>query len=244
MLVCKLDASGTDKANPNICMAGYVALLPAWMEFELVARPILDRYGVTVLHAKEFYDTDGEFEGWSRDKKEQFIREVQYKCIVGRLDAGVLFVAPKSAWLQAKRDHKLAHNESAFGFCFRAIIDQLFSDVIIGKAIAQGETLTFVLEAGDENAGDAERIFNEARAFSSWNWQKLHSFGFAGKETAIGLQIADFLAVTSRKYVDQYSDERGYSPEPAIVSILRDRIYLIDMAAVSFFPTPPKKKSS
>ena len=30
-------------------------------------------------------------------------------------------------------------------FCFRRLIDQLYSDAIIGRAIAQGETLTFCL---------------------------------------------------------------------------------------------------
>lgn len=95
VLVCKLDASGTDPDNPIVCMAGYVAMLSAWMDFEQVARPIFNRYGVTVLHAKEFYDTKGEFAGWSRDKKHAFIREIQNQCILGRLDAGVVFGAPK-----------------------------------------------------------------------------------------------------------------------------------------------------
>ncbi|MGA7789071.1 MAG: hypothetical protein WCA56_12990, partial [Xanthobacteraceae bacterium] len=64
------------------------------------------------------------------------------------------------------------------------------------------------------------------------------------KESAKGLQIADFLAVTSRKYINLYSNERGYAPEPAIVSILRERIYLIDQSAVSFFPDLRKRRSS
>jgi len=243
VIVCKLDASGTDGGNENVCMAGYVAQLSAWMDFELVARSVLDRYGVGILHAKEFYDTKGDFAGWSRDKKEAFIREIQYKCILGRIDAGVIFGAPKSEWIKAKRTHNLAHQESAFGFCFRVIIDQLFGDIVIREALGKGETLTFVLESGDQNAGDAQRIFNEARAFSSWNRDKLYSFGFAPKESAIGLQVADFLAVTSRKYIDQYSPETGYPPEPAIVSILRERIWLIDQVSVSFFPTPKKRLS-
>lgn len=243
VLVCKLDASGTDPENPIVCMAGYVAMLSAWMDFERVARPIFDRYGVTVLHAKEFYDTKGEFEGWSRDKKHAFIREIQDRCILGRLDAGVVFGAPKAEWVKAKRIHNLAPRESAFGFCFRAVIDMLLTDVIIGKAVAQGETMTFVLEAGDNNAGDAERIFNEARAKNEWNRTKFFSFGFAAKELAIGLQIADFLAVTSRKYMARYSSENGYAPEPEIISILRDRFYLIDQTAVSFFPTKAGRSS-
>jgi hypothetical protein len=37
VLVCKLDASGTDCGNNNkiVTMAGYVGLLPGWSEFEI-----------------------------------------------------------------------------------------------------------------------------------------------------------------------------------------------------------------
>jgi hypothetical protein len=59
VLVCKLDASGTDAANPIVTMGGYVGMLSGWLDFEVRARALFDRYGVTVLHAKEFYDTDG-----------------------------------------------------------------------------------------------------------------------------------------------------------------------------------------
>ena len=245
VLVCKLDASGTtDKDSPIVCMAGYVAMLSAWLSFEQAAKPIFDDYGVGVLEGKNFYRNKGAFRGWKQDRKEAFIRDIQHNAIVGRLDAGVIFSAPKHAWLSAKRKHNLAHQESAFGFCFRAIIDCLLGDVMIGETIRKGETLSFVLESGDSNAYDAQRIFNEARAFTAWNRQKLFSFGFAAKEPARGLQIADFLAVTSRKYINLYSDERGYAPEPAIVSILRERIHLIDQTAVSFFPDLRRQKSS
>jgi hypothetical protein len=247
VLVCKLDMSTTDDEKTVVCMAGYLAMLPAWMDFELTARPLFDSYGVSVLHAKEFYDTKGDFAGWSRIKKETFIRDIQNKCILGRLDLGLVFAAPKMAWREAKQQHRLADNESAFGFCFRAIIDNLLKDEIVSRAVAAGETLTFVLESGDSNANDALRIFNQAKKLSSWHERIFYSFGFADKKSAIGLQIADFLAVTSRKYISSYSAEDGYPPEPAIVSILRDRIYLIDLAAERFVPDlryQKKKRSS
>ena len=245
VLVCKLDASGTtDQDSPVVCMAGYVASLPAWLSFEHAAKSIFDEYGVEVLEGKKFYRNKGEFRGWKDDKKESFIRDIQHNAILGRLDAGVVFSAPKAAWVSAKREHNLAHQESAFGFCFRAIIDALFGDAIIGEVLRKGETLSLVLEFGDSNAGDAQRIFNEAKAFSAFNRQKLYSFGFASKESARGLQIADFLAVTSRRYINLYSDNAGYAPEPQIASILREKLYLIDHSAVSFFPDLRKRKSS
>lgn len=242
MLVCKLDTSTTDDEKAVVCMAGYLALLPAWAAFEIAARRVLDEYKVTLLHAKEFYDTKGDFAGWPRDKKEGFVRKLQHNCILGRLDLGVVFAAPKAAWTEAKREHGGAHSESVFGFCFRAILDQILQDEIVGKVIADGETLSFVLESGDENAGDALRIWREAKARHN---HLLYSFGFAAKDSAIGLQIADFLAVTSRKYISRHNAVGSYPEEPAIASILREGIYLIDIAAERFVPDPRwvKKKN-
>jgi hypothetical protein len=64
----------------------------------------------------------------------------------------------------------------------------------------------------------------------------LYSFGFAKKKNMIRSQIADLLAVYSRRYVNKYDDENGYADEPSIISILRDGMYMIDEVAHSFIP--------
>jgi hypothetical protein len=226
VLVCKLDASGTDAANPIITMGGYVGMLNGWLVFEIRARALFDRYGVTVLHAKQFYDTDGEFEGWSRVKKETFIRELQ-DCVLGRLDLGITTSTIKAEFLKVKKERNIGHNESVFGFCLRHTIARLLSDVVLEAVFNKGLDLTIIHESGDENAGDAQRVFNQIKSVSPEHNRRLRSFGFADKASTIGLQIGDFLAVTSRKYVGKYSDTTGYPEQPTILSILQDRIYLI-----------------
>jgi hypothetical protein len=235
VLVCKLDASGTDRTNKTVTMAGYVGLLPAWSEFEIRARAICDREHVSILHAKEFYDTKSDFSGWSRHRKEAFVRAIR-DASLGKLDLGITFSVIKTEFVKAKQEHQLAQSESPFGFCFRSIIDRLFSDPIISEVLERGENLTFILESGDENAGDAQRIFNQIKAMNPRFDRRLYSFGFADKRSSIGLQWADLLAVTSRRYIDKYDDQSGYPKEPTIISILRDRIYLIDEVATSFYP--------
>jgi hypothetical protein len=121
VLVCKLDASGTDRGNKIVTMGGYVALLLPWHKFEIEARKVCEREGVSVIHAKEFYDTDGDFAGWSRGKKESFVREI-HAISLGKLELGVTFSIPKSEFYNAKRQHHVAHSESPFGFCLRSII--------------------------------------------------------------------------------------------------------------------------
>jgi hypothetical protein len=166
------------------------------------------------------------FAGWSRTKKETFIRELQ-DCILGRLDLGITTSTVKAEFLKMKRDRNRGHNESAFGFCFRHSVARLLSDVVLEAAYEKGLDLTVVHESGDENGEDAVRVFNEIKRVSPEHNKRLRSFGFADKASTIGLQIGDFLAVTSRKYVGKYSDTTGYPEQPAILSILQDRIYLI-----------------
>ena len=66
----------------------------------------------------------------------------------------------------------------------------------------------------DDNAGDIQRVFNTVKAISPIHNRRLRSFGFADKASSIGLQIGDFLAVTSRKYVGKYSHNTGYPEQP------------------------------
>lgn len=234
VLVCKLDASGTtDADNDILTIGGYLAMLHPWMEFEVLARKYLDDHGVGVLRAKEFYDTDDDFKGWSRTKKETFVRGIQDNLILRRMDLGIAMSITKSAYLQAKHTHNVAHNESAFGFCFRMILDKLLGDVVVRAMFAKGYDLSIVLESGDANAGDACRVWNQVKAITPEYDQALHSIGFLDKKKSVGLQIGDFLAGTTRRYVRKY-DESGYPEEPTILSILRDRIYLIAEVATDF----------
>lgn len=165
VLVCKSDASGTDRTNKIVTMAGYLGFLPEWSNFEIDARAICVREGVEVLHAKEFYDTKGDFAGWSRDRKQKFVRDI-HDISLGRLELGISFSVEKSKFVNAKREHRVAHSESAFGFGFRSIAYGLMYDVVVSEILKKGENLTFVLESGDVNGEDAHRIFKWMKGLS------------------------------------------------------------------------------
>lgn len=236
VLVCKLDASGTtDRDSQHVTMAGHVGMLPAWTDFEIKAREVFDRFGVGVLHTKEFYDTKGDFADWPREKKESFVRSV-HAVTLGRLELGVSFSVLKSKFLEAKKNHKVARSELAFGFCFRAISHALVTDAVLICLLTKGENLSFVLESGDSNANDAQRIFNWIKQQNTEFDRIFYSFGFADKRSSAGLQWADFLAVITRRYADQYTKLGTYPSEPTIISILRDQFYMIDHVAEVFVP--------
>ena len=116
------------------------------------------------------------------------------------------------------------------------------NDEILSRVLAEGEKLTFVLERGYKNARDAERIFNWAKTINPDFDRILYSFGFAEKRSSVVLQWADFLAVTTRRYADAYAKLGSCPEEPKIISILRDRIHMIDLVAESLVPVAKRRR--
>ena len=76
MLVCYFDDSGKDPQNPITTIAGYIARDVACPRFEADVGNVYRVRRARVLHAKELHDTDGEFAGWSKLRKQAFISRV------------------------------------------------------------------------------------------------------------------------------------------------------------------------
>jgi hypothetical protein len=145
----------------------------------------------------------------------------------------------KSEFAQLKKRRNIGHNESAHGFVLRHSIARLLSDVVLEEAYQKGVSLTIVHENGDANAADMQRVFNVIKKISPEHNRRLASFGSADKESSVGLQIGDFLAVTARKYINRTDALGRYPEEPAILSILRDGIYMIDDVVIGWNEEQP-----
>jgi Protein of unknown function (DUF3800) len=212
MLVCYLDDSGTDKEAPVLTMAGYVASFTGWTLFEYDAKKTFADFKVSVLHGKEFNDTKGDFEEWSRRKKEAFAARL-YRDLTKVVHFGVTASIKKAAHARAKSLGEQP-SESPYGHCFRQILNQIMPSAVMKTAAMQGGTLSFVVEAGNKNDADVVRVFNEEK------WSPRHigiekylkKVSFADKTSCIALQMADFLAYHARRYVMQCEKARAYLP--------------------------------
>lgn len=76
MLVCYLDDSGKDPQCSITTLAGYIARDTAWEAFETGVEPWFTEFNVKVSHSRDLHATDGEFEGWSRLKKQAFVSRI------------------------------------------------------------------------------------------------------------------------------------------------------------------------
>ncbi len=85
-----------------------------------------------------------------------------------------------------------------YTFCFNVIIDWILRDISVGR-LAHTEGVSFVLESGHENNGEAERAFYDVRKLHSLEGV-LRSMCFVPKEHCRAIQMADLLAFYSRRH--------------------------------------------
>jgi hypothetical protein len=70
----RLDETGTDGRSTYAIVAGGVSVPQFWKEVENKYSRLLASRRVSVFHWKEWMDRDGDFKGWSKLKRERFIR--------------------------------------------------------------------------------------------------------------------------------------------------------------------------
>jgi hypothetical protein len=239
MLVCYLDESGTEKGSPIITVGGYVALESAWQSFERNVAQVFDSYGVRHLHGVEFEHRDDPYKRWCSIKQNTFVSELA-DALRQTVEFGVCFSVRKDAYVLAKNAHGLNRNESAYGFAFRGVFEHILRDQIVRDAIARlRASLSFVMESGCKNEQDVRRIFELNKAHPSLT-KVMGNLAFALKNSTIALQMADFLAYQTRRYVAKCEANDGnYVPMSPTLEAMTDRIYYIDHVATGFYPTKP-----
>jgi hypothetical protein len=117
-----LDESGTHKGAILSVMAGFVADARQWRKFEKRASKLFKRFRVDVFHTIDVRRTDKDFEGWSVDRKIEFLDEFQH-IINETLEHGVSAVLREDDY-----DYylglpwpKKARKDSRYALMFRAL---------------------------------------------------------------------------------------------------------------------------
>lgn len=233
--VCYLDEARTDAESALVTMAGYIAPYVDWLPFETAAQTEFDARGIKVLHGMDLHGGKKEFKGWDRTKKEEFVTALQ-----GHLKAtgalGVAFSVAKAEFVAAKKLHKVMSSESSYGFCFRSIVSLLCKDPVMRMnfdTIPEAD-ISFILETGNKNSGDVDRIFAALKVNSPFRG-RLKAVTFAAKDSTKSLQMADLLAFYSRRHIAKYDQKGGGYPEvPRMLEILHTGIHIEPIVAHDF----------
>jgi hypothetical protein len=191
LLVCYLDDSGEAK-EPVITCAGYLSLAENWKTFEQFGRKAFDQLGLRYLHAVDLHHRRGFFKDWNSQQTNEFARDL-YRLLKPDVGMGFEFSVLKSRFNKVVRKG----GGSAFGFCFKGILDRILKNDRVTTVLAEPEAnLSFVVEAGHPNNAEVASVFDLLKKTTEL---PLGTIEFKNKESCIALNMADFMAYFCRR---------------------------------------------
>lgn len=193
MFVCYLDDSDAEN-SAVITLAGYVSQIRIWEQFEEHAAKVYERFGVGILHAKDFEDRKGEFKGWDRDKSKAFL-DALLEGALPRLYA-VSYSTHKQLYEQRRKEFRGWESIGAYAASFGFIIGHLTYGPLGDLIKRQG--LSFVVESGHKNNPGIAQYFHSLK--KSRPALQLRSFTESGKEQSRAIQLADLFAFYTRRW--------------------------------------------
>lgn len=246
MLVCYLDDSNAEEGLV-ITIAGYMASIEQWRSFEEAVEPIFARNEVPILHSKEFYGTKGCFKGWPRVRKDSFIEEI-YDVAQDKIQLGISRSVNKREFREAKKERKELANFSALGAAFGTVVHSL-AYLLPTADLVHKEGLSFVVEEGHRNNRDILDYYSFMNRRSDYS-KILGPLQFQRKSDSRAIQMADFLAMTSRRMSNMvltdiklkgigygsYTTVREESPIARVYKKIPHDMYIVDTFS-GFTPT-------
>lgn len=194
---CYIDETGMD--GPRVMLAGYVAPLHKWHGFRRKWNELLRDEGIYYSHIMEMRSGKSPFEGWDTNRISSFVKKssniVKKYCDLG-LTAAVNKDNRKKYALNMPQK---TSPDSAYGMCARQFFEQI--PLLIQKYVGvKSCRVNFIFEHHRQHFGDAERIFDQIKRtdprYANW----LGSIKSAECENFAGLQAADILAYSARRY--------------------------------------------
>jgi hypothetical protein len=226
-LVCYLNVSGTDVANPVVVMAGHIATVAEWQAFEEEALAILREFGVTYFRGRDMQNDNGEYVRWSVGRKRELIRRVN-KALARRVGLAISIATLKTSFrgLQAGRPR----DQSPVGFCFAGLLDLLLKDGGVVSAMkVPGVDLSFVMEEGNGN-WEIQRCLRLRKTWlrlerkTKGEPQFLGDIAFVARQSSIAIQMADLFAFLIRRHAITMRRKSGLPVKmhPYLALLLKD----------------------
>ena len=191
-----LDDSGTDPQTPSILMGGLVARPRQWRRCEKEAEQLLSALGIETLHAKEFHNCTGPFEGWTHQQKLDLAGQIG-ACWQRNKVVGCFLAAHKENYGLARGAR--TDLPAAVSQCMALLVQHLMEDGVV-RGFIEKDGLSILVERGNRNSGGMQKIHDEVLVPTYGDL--LRSFSFVPKTDSRAIQTADFLAFHVRRHMD------------------------------------------
>jgi hypothetical protein len=144
-------------------MGGWIATEEQWLALPGIWRQFLNRpdYKISSFHSKEFWHGEDEFAGWSERKKRTFLRDAKAVLQNATLTSiGAAIINKQYDEFRSTFKVNRWRHDSKYGYCFRLCAVMSLNYVMHEFP---KERISFLLESGDPNAGDVQRIFHNLK---------------------------------------------------------------------------------
>ncbi len=215
MFTVYFDESYSKNANAY-SVAGYVASVEQWTEFEREWKAMLEDFGVAYLHKRELEDLWGEFRyarEWTKDKQDELKKAVNKRAcgiILRRVNAGFAASVYKSDWREFDKGRwaeALGEGFYAAGAfqCLKLVASWM-------QRFNRNEPMRYIFEKGAEGQEEVRVLLRRTEKDPvARNMARMAGWSFEPKKDevvkgvlypgVIPLQAADFLAYEINKHM-------------------------------------------
>jgi hypothetical protein len=184
MFTVYCDASGHPDNTKVLAVAGFVASVDQWLEFERNWKDTLNKFGVTSLHMKNFAHSSGEFSDWKGNeaKRRDFLRQLIANIAV-RVRHSFSSAVLLDDWREVNEHYYLEELIKPFALCGRTLVHKVGEWA--NKWNIEEKQIKYVFEDGDCDKGDFMHRMKQ---------DKKSAPIFLNKDEACAFQAADLLA--------------------------------------------------
>ena len=209
MLAVYLDASTQKtKTDPNqqaICVAGCLASVEIWNQFERDLKEVLDRNGLQSFHMTDCEAYGGEYLGWSKNRHDQFMKDV-LAIINARVSYSVASAVAIETYSRCQGSNSQLNGVSAFTFCALQCLQAIAARQ---DELNEGDRIHYLFESGDRKGAELSQLFGQINA-EPWRRDRYrvddltNGWSFVTKKEKHALASCDFCAYEGAKEMVNY----------------------------------------
>jgi hypothetical protein len=200
LITAFFDESGHSGSSRIVAMGGAIGSPMMWRPFREQWTATLDRFGVKVFHMADFESAWGEFRGWSTKRRQELLDQ-----LLSCLDNKLIFFLGTSVVVSDFRNLTARFRRCALDpwyICFQLSIQQALGEVFVltTEDLWNPKRVAIFFERQMEFRR-APIMFASMLDLPSIA-DRIFMVGFAGKNAAPELQLADLVAYEVRKHIE------------------------------------------
>lgn len=190
----------TGNGSPVYVVAGFLSQDALWAQFGKEWKEVLDEFRITAFHAQHFAQRKEEFLGWEESKRQRLLAAL-LQIVQRRAQFGFAAVVHAQAFREVFKGKDRAEIGSVYGLCCLSCFTETGE---WAKTNYQIEPIAHFFDAGNKNAGQVLKTYQEVKNDQERIDYRLGTIAFESDSVLVPLQAADLAAYELWKWLDEH----------------------------------------